>query len=274
MSTTILLIHGAWLAPSSLGRFRKRFEAKGFNVLVPAWPRQDMPIEQLRSSPHPETLELTIGKLVDYFEKIVRALPEPPILIGHSEGGLVVQHLLDRGLGVAGVALDPVSSGGLMPSVRTILSAFPGLKSLLGWNRMHKMSFETFSTTFAQTLPESHKRNYYDRYWAPAPGRISSPGSGGMSKGIEAGNPKRPPLLLVSGELDVKNPPAGIKATYNMQKAAPSLTEFKSFAGRSHFLMAEPGWEEVADYALNWANHHHRGAVRAARPASDASSPG
>jgi pimeloyl-ACP methyl ester carboxylesterase len=35
---------------------------------------------------------------------------EPPVLIGHSYGGLFVELLLDRGLGRAGVAMSPAAA--------------------------------------------------------------------------------------------------------------------------------------------------------------------
>ncbi|HEY7800104.1 MAG TPA: hypothetical protein VIA80_15145 [Hyphomonadaceae bacterium] len=43
------------------------------------------------------------------------------------------------------------------------------------------------------------------------------------------------------------------KAIYNKQKKSPSLTEFKEYKGKSHWLCMEPGWEEIADFALDWA---------------------
>ena len=43
------------------------------------------------------------------------------------------------------------------------------------------------------------------------------------------------------------------QSIYEKQKQAPSLTEFKILEGRSHWTLLDPGWEEVADYALDWA---------------------
>lgn len=265
MSKTIVLIHGAWLTPLSWGRFQRRFEATGYNVVAPPWPHTDMPIEQLRGRPSPELKKLTVGKLVDHYEAVVRALPEAPILMGHSYGGLIVQKLLDRGLGVAGVVLDSVPMGGVLPSVRMLRSAMPVFLKLFGWNRVLTMSFESFSSTFAQTLPEDMKRSYFDRYIAPTPGRIYYQGAMAIGTGIESGNKTRPPLLLIAGEKDLTITPADVRATYLKQKRSPSLTEMKTFPGRSHFLAVEPGWEEVADFALEWAEKNQRFALRQER---------
>ena len=43
------------------------------------------------------------------------------------------------------------------------------------------------------------------------------------------------------------------KAIYEKQKQAASATEFKLYPERCHWTCAEPGWEEVADFALEWA---------------------
>jgi alpha-beta hydrolase superfamily lysophospholipase len=114
------------------------------------------------------------------------------------------------------------------------------------------MSFEDFAANFAQTLPAADKRPAYDRYVVPTPGRIYYDGAFGIGTGIQADNPNRAPLLLIAGDEDRTVAPAMVQANYKKQQHAPSLTEFKSFPGRSHFLFAEPGWEEVADYIIEW----------------------
>ena len=47
---------------------------------------------------------------------------------------------------------------------------------------------------------------------------------------------------------------------YTKPEKAPSQTAIKHVPGRSHWHLLDPGWEEVADYALGWA-------VANARPA-------
>jgi pimeloyl-ACP methyl ester carboxylesterase len=258
MSKTILCLHGAWLTPLSWEHFRSRFENRGFEVVAPPWPYEDVPIEELRSSPDPRLKKLTIKQIVDHYERIVRALAETPILMGHSYGGLFVQLLLDRGLGACGVAIDTVPPRGVIPSPRMLATAMPVLMKPFGWNRVLDMSFDSFANTFAQTLPEEQKRAYFEKYWAPTPGRIYYQGAMQIGMGIESGNPQRPPLLLIAGAEDKTVTSSDVEAAYKRQKKSPSLTDFKIFPGRSHFLIAEPGWQEVADYALDWAIANQR----------------
>jgi hypothetical protein len=48
------------------------------------------------------------------------------------------------------------------------------------------------------------------------------------------------------------------QAIYEKQSQAPSLTEIKIFPGRSHWTLLDPGWEDVADFALDWAGRNAR----------------
>jgi hypothetical protein len=49
------------------------------------------------------------------------------------------------------------------------------------------------------------------------------------------------------------------RSTFNKQKQAPSATDHKEYPGRCHFP-GQDGWEEVADYALDWTVSHATGA--------------
>ena len=60
-------------------------------------------------------------------------------------------------------------------------------------------------------------------------------------------------MLIMAGSLDQIAPPALAKAIKKVYRHSPSLTEYQEFPGRSHIIAAEPGWEEVADTALDWA---------------------
>lgn len=256
MSKTVMLIHGAWLTPAAWDQFRRRYQVRGHTVVVPPWPLEDLPLDRLRQWPPAGLGALTIGRIVDHYETLIRALAEPPIVIGHSYGGLIVQLLLDRGLGAAGVALDPAPIRGVRPSARTLLSAVPVLLAWRGWSRVLTMRFARFARDVAQTLPETEKRPAYDLYVAPTPGRIYYQAALGIGTRVRPDNPKRPPLLLIAGEADRTISPSVVEAAYRVQRRAASATEFRTFPGRSHFLLAEPGWEEVADFAIDWACAH------------------
>jgi len=258
MSRTVMLIHGAWLTPASWAPFRTRFERRGYTTLAPAWPHEPRSVEELRRAPGRAFGRLSITAIVEHYARLIEALPEAPILVGHSFGGTFTELLLDRGLGVAGVAIAPMPIQGVFPRIRTVLSGLPVLFTWRTWNRVVQMPFKRFATDFAQTLPAEEKRPAYDRYIVGVPGRLYWQAALGRGTGVALGSTVRQPLLIAVGEMDRMIAPGVAWGTYRFQRHARSLTSFKSFAGRSHFLCVEPGWDEVADFVIEWAEEHQR----------------
>jgi len=252
MSKTIVLIHGAWLNSRSWEGFKARYEAAGYTVLAPDWPYDDRSPEELRRAPAPELARLSQRQIVDHYQRIIAALPEEPILIGHSLGGVIVQHLLDRGLGVAGVAIDPAPTPGVPLHPHAIRSALPVFIDPLSWRKAKVMSRKFFRTRFAQTAPADRADALYDRYIVPTPGRVYWNGVIGAMP-IRWDNPDRAPLLLIGGEVDLIADASMTEAIYERQKRAPSKTELRIFSGRSHWTCIDDGWESVADTALQWS---------------------
>lgn len=253
MTKTIMLIHGAWLNSRSWDGFKARYAAKGFKVFAPDWPYDDRSPAELRASPDPRLAKSGQAAVLDHYEAAIRALPEPPILIGHSAGGTFVQHLLDRGLGTVGVAINPAPTPGVPLGPHAIVSALPVFLDPLSPWKLKSMTRKFFRTRFAQTVRRDQADTLYDRYIVPTAGKVYWDGIIGAVKPIRWDNPNRAPLLLIGGELDLIADASMTRAIFNKQKRAPSKTELKIFEGRSHWTGLDPGWETVADYALDWA---------------------
>lgn len=251
MTKTILLVHGAWLNADSWHGFKSRYEAKGFTVVAPSWPYDDRSPAELRASPHPELAKTGPEENIAHYERIIRGLPEQPLIIGHSAGGVYTMALLDRGHGLAGVAIDPAPTPGVMIARHALVSALPVFLTWGGWNKAIHMSRSFFANRFAQTLPKGETDAAYDRYIVPTSGKVYWQGL--SSPKITFGNPRRAPLLLIAGGKDIIADASMTKAIYEKQKASPSKTEFKLYPDRSHWTCMDRGWEEVADFALDWA---------------------
>jgi len=71
----------------------------------PPYPGLEVEVEALREDPSPIEA-LTVPAIVEHLENIVGELDKPPILMGHSAGGLLMQILLEHGYGAAGVGID------------------------------------------------------------------------------------------------------------------------------------------------------------------------
>src|SRR5512133_4172227 len=171
MSQTVLFIHGGWVTPSCWDRFVSYFESRGYRCLAPAWPGKDRSIEAIRADPSP-LAGLGIGEIVDHYDRIVRALEEPPILIGHSFGGLFVQVLLDRGLGAAGVAIDSAPPKGVFAFYPTsLLSVGRVLLIPFGWRKVVRRTFTEFRHAFVHTTPREEARAIWQAQIVPDSGR-------------------------------------------------------------------------------------------------------
>jgi pimeloyl-ACP methyl ester carboxylesterase len=257
MTRTIVFIHGGWVTPTSWDPFISFFEPRGFRCLAPAWPGKDRTVAEIRSDPSP-LRGLGITEIVDHYERIIRSLDEPPILVGHSFGGLFVEILLDRGLGAAGIVIDGAAPKGvfaLQPT--TMLSLGRILMIPFGWRKIVHWSYREFRYAFVEGMTEDEARATWDRYIIPDAGRPffesgfsfldpTSPAS------VNFGNPHRAPLLLVSGESDRAIPPAVVRRVHRAYGASPARTDLRSFPGRTHWLIAQDGWEEVAQGCLDW----------------------
>jgi pimeloyl-ACP methyl ester carboxylesterase len=208
----------------------------------------------LKQNPRDPALgRLALPKVIDHHVAAIKALSEKPIIIGHSFGGLLTQLMLQRGLGVAGVAIDSVPPQGVLPLYWSFIrSTWPIVNPLIPASRPYYMTFPQFQYAFANDLTPAEQRAAYDADIVPESRRLARGGLSNAARVDFAG--QRAPLLLIAGENDHIMPAALNRKNYEQYRRSPSITDFKEFPGRAHYsVIAGKGWEEVADYALDWA---------------------
>ncbi|MEV4808776.1 alpha/beta hydrolase [Micromonospora avicenniae] len=257
---TIMLIHGLWLTPRGWEHWIPHYRQAGYQVLAPAYPGLEVEVEELRSDPSPIG-RLTIDETVDHYESLIRTLPSPPILIGHSFGATVVQLMLDRGLGAVGVAINSVPVKGVrvtpLPQVK---AALPVIGHVSNRRTAIPVTFEQFRYAFVNACTEDESRAAYERYHVPAPGRIVWDGvlanfsaHPAPEANLAAKAGKAPLLFIASAQDRLMSPSVNHSNYQHYAGRSRAIVAYREFPGRSHFTLVEPGWQKVADFALDWA---------------------
>src|SRR3954452_6188871 len=169
---TIVLIHGFWVTPRSWEHWISHYEAKGFKVLAPAYPGFEVEVESLNADTSPIEA-LTVPQIIEHLETVVGGLDSPPILIGHSAGGVFTQVLLDHGFGAAGVAINSAPTEGVKRvPLSQIKASFPVLKNPANRHRAVGLTPEQWHYAFTNTFSEEESLALYKRYHVPASGRV------------------------------------------------------------------------------------------------------
>jgi pimeloyl-ACP methyl ester carboxylesterase len=253
----LMFIHGAWLSSSSWENYADYFGKRGFAVSAPEWPRKHGDVEELREDA--EQLEgLGVEEIVDHYEGLVRELDQPPVLIGHSYGGLFVELLLDRGLGRAGVAMSPAPPKGILVlPFSTLKAGSPALAHPSKWHGVVPLTLDEFTYGFVNTFSPEDAAAAYERYAVPETGQIFF--EAGFANfhlhpptEVHFKNEDRAPLLIVGATADHTVPASLSKAQYKRYERSPAQTDYLEFEGRPHLHMVGEGWEEVAAGVESW----------------------
>jgi len=249
---TILFITGAFVSETCWDAWQAYFRTNGYRTLAPCWPHKDAPAEVLRGRhPDPEIASLRLKGLTEYFAGIAASLPEKPILIGHSIGGLIVQLLLQRGLGAAGVAIHSVPPLGVMTFKFSFLrSGWGPLGLFTSPDKSFLMSFPQWQYAFTNGMDCDAQKEAYYQYLIPESKRLVRDSVTTAAR-IDFSLPHAP-LLLISGSDDHFIPDSLNESNYKKYRHKDSVTDYAAFRGRNHFVLGQPTWKEEADHILHW----------------------
>ncbi|QIN85155.1 alpha/beta fold hydrolase [Rubrobacter tropicus] len=264
---TVVLIHGLWLTGRSWEKWADRFEGRGYKVLAPNWPGMEGEVEALNADPSP-IAELDIDQIVDHYTRIIGELDKPPIIMGHSLGGTVLQVLLDRGLGAAGVGVAAGTVKGVpdLP-LSTLRATLPALRNPFKRHSAVPLNRNEFHYAFANTLSQEESDEIYERYHVPCAVTVLREAAFASlhcdaPTTVDFANDDRAPLLFITFEHDHIIPPNVGRHNAEKYSGSKAVTEFQEYLARPHFPGA-PGWEEVADHAIEWAAKHAAARARA-----------
>ncbi len=251
-SKTVIFIHGMFMVPASWEAWRKHFEARGYRTLAPAWPQHEgAPADLRKAHPNKALGALKLEDVLAHYRKIIREEKQKPILIGHSMGGLIVQILMQEGLGAAGIALDSAPPKGLISLKFSFLKSNWGVISpFADKEEPILLTQDQFNYAFVHSLSEAEQKEIYDAHVVPE-SRLVGNGPTTDAAAIDFDR-ARLPLLLIAGEEDHIIPASLNFSNFQKYESSKSRTEFRMFPGRTHWIAGQKGWEEVADFVLDW----------------------
>jgi pimeloyl-ACP methyl ester carboxylesterase len=249
MTTTMLMIHGMWAGPWVWEQYIPFFAARGYRCVAPTLRHHDAP---------PDQPPVALGRtsLLDYIEDLEREidrLEELPVIMGHSMGGMLAQILGARGKASALVLLSPMPPQGINVLSRASLSMFRTTLTRWGfWRRPTRPTLPDAEASMLGHLPPEEQRRVYERL-------VHESGRVACETGFWFVDPHRAkfvvasrvvcPVLVVAGSDDSLHPPWMMRAVASRYGRTST---YKEFAGHGHWLVGEPGWQEVAEYVADW----------------------
>lgn len=249
---TIVFVHGMYLNGRSWQPWVERAGARGFDAVVPSWPFHDGEPAALRATIDPALGHLTFGAVVASLKTEIDALPERPLLIGHSIGGLATQKLVADGYAAAAVAISSAPPQGVLTLAPDFLRAnWPHLNPFAG-NLAIRMTKPRFHYTFATTMTRAESDAAFDELVVPESRNV--PRSTLTSQAHIDFAADHVPLLMLAGDTDHLTPEALIRKNAARYRQPVAV---RTFARRAHFICNQPGWEEVADAAFDFLEQHH-----------------
>ena len=244
----VVMIHGAFCAGWVFDGWRALFESRGFSVQTPT-----LRFHDCGEDPPRELGQTSIRDYVDDIGKSIDGLSSPPILIGHSMGGLIAQMLAAERDVRALVLLAPSAPWGVLPSTPFEVASAQALylagdfwKKRLRpthWiaaaNALDMLPPDERDVVFARFVPESGLATFEIMQWPLDFSRATQ---------IDARAVTCPVLCLV-GERDRVNPAATVRRVAGRYGGR---ARYEELPGHSHWLIGEPGWEQVAQRAVAW----------------------
>jgi pimeloyl-ACP methyl ester carboxylesterase len=256
-TTPVVFIHGLWLHATSWEPWLDTFRDVGYEPVAPGWPGEPDTVAEARKQ-SVAVAGKGLNEIVGRYASLVQALPERPVLVGHSFGGLIVQRLLGQGLGAAGVAIDaaPIKGVLLLPPSALRVAGI-ALRNPFNRNGTTALTAAQFRYGFGNALPEDESNELFEKYAVPSPAKplfeaaASNLVPNSPAK-VDTARADRGPLLLIAGGKDHAVPAAVTRTTRKLYGKSTAVTDYREFPDRGHSLAMDHGWAEVAGASLDW----------------------
>ena len=251
----VVFVHGLWMLASSWQPWRSFFEENGYATVAPGWPDDPGTVAEARANPEVFAGK-RVGQVTEHMAEVIAALQLQPAVIGHSFGGLITQQLAGMGLAAVSVPIDSAPFRGVLPlPLSALRSALPVIGNPANYRRAVALTYEQFRYSFANAVSENEARRLYEAYPVAGSGMpLFQAATANINPFTEAKvdtkNPRRGPMLIITGEKDHIAPHAIASASYRKQKRNRAATDIQEIPDRGHSLVFDSGWQDVAEAAL------------------------
>lgn len=250
MTNTLLMIHGMWGGPFYWANFRSVLEPLGWHCVATTLPYHGM---DPRAPPDPRLGRTSVLDYAAALEKEIDALGESPILVGHSMGGLLAQMLCARGRARAAVLLAPAWPAGIFGLSPSVLKSFlPVMRRWGFWRKPMRQPFAAAAYSMLHLLPAAQQRAIYAQFVYESGRAAAEIGLWPLDRHRASRvDPAKVtcPLLVIAGSQDRVTPAHVVR---RVARRYGERAHFHPFENHAHWLVGEPGWEQVADYVAQW----------------------
>jgi len=198
-----------------------------------------------------------VQELTEHYARHAKALGEPPVVVGHSFGGLVAQKLLAAGVARAAVAIDPAPIKGVKAlPLAQIRSALPVLSKKANRTGSVMLTRRQFRYGFGNAVSREESDRLYQRHAIPGPGRpifelTAAKKDPASPTGVDLDDSGRGPLLILGGGKDHTVPAIAARQAAALYRPG-HRTHYRELPGKGHSLVFDEGWREVAALALTF----------------------
>lgn len=246
----LVLVHGMWGGAWQWEGYRRRLAARGHRIQVPDLRHHDA---AAAADPPPRLGTVSLRDYVDDLDALIAGLPTPPVVIGHSLGGLLAQLLAARGRVAGAVLLTPAPPAGV-PALRlSVVRAFAGVVTRWGfWRRPVRQGFAAAAATVYNRMPPDAQRALYDRSGFESGRVVLEVGLPWLDRRRAAAvDPARVtcPLLVVGARHDRITP---VPVVRRIARRYGAVATYHELPDHAHWVLGEPGWERVADLVAGW----------------------
>jgi pimeloyl-ACP methyl ester carboxylesterase len=248
MSNTIIFIHGMFQNDVSWDGWVKYFTAKGYKCIAEPWPLHEGNPTDLRQNPPAGLGDLRLEEVVAKYEAIAQREGSDAILIGHSVGGLIVQLLINKGLGSSGVCISSVAPNRMLAFDWGFFKNSVAISNPLKGDEPFYKTAEDFYKTFGNAMSREESDAAFERTATHDSRNILRDcmlGPGDLDFELTT-----KPLLFIGAEKDEIIPPELNEK--NAKAYTGNLGTYKEYPNRGHFICGQQGWEEIADYVAAW----------------------